>query len=94
MGITIDKISRGQIPLPVQCPYSTLTDEDGHHVVQNQKRSNASISTKREVVLANRALSSQYGTKASRVEMTVTNIEDKFRCFNQNVCFGYYQIQI
>jgi hypothetical protein len=68
-------------------------DEDGHHIVQSQKRSNTPIFTKREVVLADMALSSQYGTKSSRVVMTVTNIEDKFRCFNQNVYF-WYQIQI
>ena len=35
----------------------------------------------------------QYGTKSSRAVMTVTNIEDKFKRFNQNVCF-WYQIQI
>jgi hypothetical protein len=58
MGITVHGINRGQIPHPMQCPYSAPTDEDGHHVVQNQKRSNTSISTKREAVLADRALSS------------------------------------
>ena len=66
-----------------KCPYASIRDEYGHHAVQNQKRWNTSIFTKREVVLADRALSSQYGTKSSRVVMTVTNIEDKFRCFNQ-----------
>ena len=35
MGITIDKLSRSQIPLPVQCPDSPRIDEDGRHVVQN-----------------------------------------------------------
>ena len=80
------------VPVAKQCPDSAQY-EDGHHVVQNQKRSNTSISTKREVVLADRAQSSQYSTKSSRVVMPVTNTEDQFRRFNQNVCF-WHQIQI
>ena len=93
MGITIDKVSRGQIPL-----HNAVSVVSSHRwrwtpCYTKPKRSNTSISTKREVVLTDRALSSQYSTKSSRVVMTVTNIEDQFRCFNQNVCF-WHQVQI